>query len=296
MASITVKSTVRAAQGLLKRIEFASEALGGTTTFAIYLPDSSESDKLPVVYWLSGLTCTDENFSQKAGAFQAACEHGLALVMPDTSPRGEGVPDEDPHTYDFGIGAGFYLNATTDKYKRHYNMYDFILKELFSVVEANFPVTSKRSICGHSMGGHGALTMAMKNPDKFESVSAFAPICNPTAVPWGLKAFPLYLGEDKEAWKQYDATELIKKYSGKDLHILCDQGTDDNFLKGDVNQLQPDAFQAAAKEAGIAVNFRMQTGYDHSYFFISTFISEHLAHHAKFLGAGQPATKKARVE
>jgi len=286
MATITVKSSVRAAQGVLKRVEFTSDSLGGvTTTFAIYLPDSSESKKLPVVYWLSGLTCTDENFSQKGGPFQAACEHNLVLVMADTSPRGEGVPDEEPHAYDFGVGAGFYLNAITDKYKKHYNMYDFIVKELPSVVEANFPVTNTRSIAGHSMGGHGALTIGMKNPDRYESVSAFAPICNPTAVPWGTKAFTHYLGEDKATWAQYDATELMKKYSGKDLHILCDQGTTDNFLVGDVNQLQPEAFQAAAKAAGVAVTFRMQTGYDHSFFFIATFIAEHLAHHASFLNA-----------
>jgi S-formylglutathione hydrolase len=284
--SITVKSTVRAAQGLLKRIEVVSASLGGLpTTFAIYLPDSSESKKLPVVYWLSGLTCTDENFSQKAAPYQAACDLGLVLVIPDTSPRGEGVPDEEPHAYDFGIGAGFYLNATTDKYKKHYNMYDFIVTELPKLVEANFPVTSVRSIAGHSMGGHGALTIAMKNPDRYACVSAFAPICNPTQVPWGNKAFTHYLGDDKESWKQYDATELVKKYAGKDLKILCDQGTDDNFLKGDVNQLQPEAFIAAAKEAGVPVNFRSQPGYDHSFYFIGTFIGEHLKHHAECLAS-----------
>jgi S-formylglutathione hydrolase len=283
---MNVKSSTRVAQGLLKRVEIPSPALGNTNTiFAIYLPDTTEFKKLPVVYWLSGLTCTDENFSQKAGAFQAACDNQVVLVMPDTSARGEGIPDEEPHTYDFGVGAGFYLNATTDKYKTHYNMYNYVVKELPAVVEANFPVTAFRSICGHSMGGHGALTIGLKNPDIYTSVSAFAPICNPMAVPWGQKAFPLYLGDNKDTWKEYDATELIKSYKGRDLHILCDQGTADNFLTGDVNQLQPLAFMAAAQEAKVHVTFRMQAGYDHSYYFMSTFIGEHLAHHAKFLHA-----------
>ncbi|CAJ1372731.1 unnamed protein product [Effrenium voratum] len=242
---------------MLKRCEITSRSLGNTQTiFAAYLPDTSEYKKLPVVYWLSGLTCTDENFSQKAGAFQAACDHQVVLVMPDTSPRGDGVPDEEPHTYDFGVGAGFYLNATTDKYKTHYNMYDFIVKELPACVEANFPVSAKRSISGHSMGGHGALTIAMKNPDRYTSVSAFAPICNPTKVPWGEKAFKFYLGEDQQSWKQYDATELIADYKGKDLHILCDCGTADSFLVGDVNQLQPLAFMEAAQKAKVPVTFR----------------------------------------
>lgn len=286
MIGLTVKSATRVAQGVLKRVEYTSPVLGSTKTiFAIYLPDATEFKKLPVAYWLSGLTCTDENFSQKAGAFQAACDTQLVLVIPDTSPRGEGVPDETEKTYDFGVGAGFYLNATTDKYKTHYNMYDFIVKELPEVVEANFPVTQLRSIFGHSMGGHGALTIGLKNPDKYTSVSAFAPICNPMNVPWGTKAFGLYLGPDTNAWKQYDATELIKEYKGRDLHILCDCGTADNFLIGDVNQLQPVAFIDAALKAKQQLTFRMQAGYDHSYYFMSTFIAEHLAHHARYLHA-----------
>lgn len=285
-ASPAVKflSAVRAAQGVLKRVEYTAASLGGVSTiFSVYLPDSTETKKLPALYWLSGLTCNDENFAQKACAFRAACEHQLVLVIPDTSPRGEGVPDEEPKTFDFGIGAGFYLNATTEKYKRHYNMYDFIVKELPDLVESIFPVSSARAISGHSMGGHGALTIALKNPERYSSVSAFAPICNPMVVPWGTKAFPLYLGENKEAWKEYDTTELIKKYSGRDLHILCDQGTEDGFLKGDVNQLQSENLIVAARQAGVPVTFRMQAGYDHSYYFISTFIADHLAHHARFL-------------
>lgn len=285
-AAFSVKSSVRAAQGTLRRCEFVSSSLGGTSTiFAIYVPDIAETKKLPVVYWLSGLTCTDENFSQKAGAFQAACDNQLVLVMPDTSPRGDDVPDEDPKTYDFGKGAGFYLTATTDKYKAHYNMYDFVVTELPAFVAANFNVSELKSICGHSMGGHGALTIGLKNPEKYVSVSAFSPICNPMNCPWGQKAFKGYLGDDQSAWKQYDATELIKEYKGPDLHILCDCGTSDNFLTGDVDQLQPLAFQGAFMAAKVPVTFRLQADFDHSYYFISTFIGEHLAHHARFLHA-----------
>lgn len=286
MSSITVKSTVRVAQGVLTRAEHSSKCLGGTNSiFAVYLPDVCQYKKVPVVYWLSGLTCTDENFSQKAGAFQAACDNQVALVMPDTSPRGDDVPDEDPKVFDFGVGAGFYCDATTEKYKRHYNMYSYVVDELPKLVEEHFNVAPFRSIAGHSMGGHGALTIGLKNPDKYTSVSAFAPICNPTNVPWGTKAFKLYLGEDPSSWKEYDACELVRAYKGPDLHILCDQGNDDNFLVGAVNQLQPLAFVAAALEAKVPVTFRMQAGYDHSYFFISTFIAEHIAHHARLLHA-----------
>lgn len=286
MAAFTVKSAVRVAQGTLSRIEHVSTSLGSTTTiFAIYQPDISKCQKLPVVYWLSGLTCTDENFSQKGGAFQAACDNKVVLVMPDTSARGEGVPDEEPKVYDFGVGAGFYLDAKTEKYQKHYNMYSYITKELPALVEANFSVAPFRSITGHSMGGHGALTIAMKNPERYTSVSAFAPICNPTNVPWGTKAFGLYLGQDKTLWQQYDACELIKSYKGRDLHILCDCGTADGFLTGEVNQLQPLAFMYAAQEAKVNVTFRMQAGFDHSFYFISTFIGEHLAHHARLLHA-----------
>jgi len=288
MGDLVVDKTVRVAQGVLKNCTFTANTLGGTkTTFAIYLPDVSAQKQLPVVYWLSGLTCTCANFSEKAGAFQAACDHQVVLVLPDTSPRGDGVPDEDEKTYDFGTGAGFYITATTEKYKTHYNMYEFVVDELPAVVASKFAgqTSSRRSIFGHSMGGHGALTIGMKNPDKYVSVSAFAPICNPINCPWGQKALKLYLGEDVEQWKQYDATELVKQYSGPDLHILCDQGCADNFLVGDVNQLQPLAFQAACVESKMPVTFRMQAGYDHSYYFISTFVGEHLAHHAKFLHA-----------
>lgn len=286
MAGIAVKSTTRVAQGMLRRVQHTSRTLGGTTsTLAVYMPDVGHYKRLPVVYWLSGLTCTDENFSQKAGAFQAACDNQVALVMPDTSPRGEEVPDEDPKVYDFGVGAGFYCNATTEKYKKHYNMYSYVVDELPELVEANFNVAPFRSVSGHSMGGHGALTIGLKNPDKYTSVSAFAPICNPVNVPWGQKALKLYLGDNTDAWKEYDACELIKSYKGRDLHILCDQGNDDSFLVGDVNQLQPLAFIAAALDSKVPVTFRMQPGFDHSYYFMSSFIGEHIAHHAKLLHA-----------
>mmetsp|Transcript_127256 Transcript_127256/g.224031 ORF Transcript_127256/g.224031 Transcript_127256/m.224031 type:complete len:284 (-) Transcript_127256:152-1003(-) len=279
-----VIAQIRVAQGWLRRMQHTSSSLGGlTSTFAIFVPDAPEGQRLPALYWLSGLTCTDENFSQKAGAFQAACNHKVALVMPDTSPRGAGIAGEDD-SYDFGSGAGFYLNATAGDWAKYYNMYDYIVKELPALIEEVAPVASdRRAIFGHSMGGHGALTIGLKNPDRYVSVSAFAPICNPMVVPWGVKAFTNYLGEDKEMWKEYDACELIKTYKGKDLHILVDQGTADNFLKGDVNQLQPIAFIQAAAEAGVPVTFRMQAGYDHSYYFMSTFIAEHIAHHARYL-------------
>jgi S-formylglutathione hydrolase len=278
-----VIQSFRVASGWLRRFEHTSSALGGLPAkFAAYIPDASAGKKLPVCYWLSGLTCTDENFSQKAGAYFAACEHQVALVMPDTSPRGAGIAGED-ESYDFGSGAGFYLNATNGDWAKNYKMYDYVVDELPALVEEALPVNDKRAISGHSMGGHGALTIGMKNPGRYVSVSAFSPICNPMSVPWGIKAFSNYLGENQEAWKEYDATELVKTYKGKDLNILCDQGTEDNFLKGDVNQLQSLAFIQAAGDAGVPVTFRMQAGFDHSYYFISSFIDEHIAHHAKFL-------------
>lgn len=248
--------------------------------FAAFIPSGAD-EKFPAVVWLSGLTCTDENFSQKAGAFETAEKLRLVLIMPDTSPRGEGVPDEDPKTYDFGTGAGFYLNATTDKYKKHYNMLDYITKELPAIVSKQLPLLpDKLSIMGHSMGGHGALTIALKNPGAYRSVSAFSPITNPTQVPWGQKAFTNYLGDNKDAWKQYDAVELVKNYTGPPIRLLVDQGSADSFLG---EQLQPDALKAACAEKGISLTLRMQPGYDHSYYFISSFIQDHLKYHASFL-------------
>lgn len=290
MEGLVVKSTTRVAQGLLKRVQHTAQTLGGTTsTFAVYLPDISEHQKLPVVYWLSGLTCTDENFSMKAGAFQDACDNQVVLVMPDTSPRGEDLPDETPKCIDFGAGAGFYVNATTEKYRKHFNMYSYVVDELPALVEASFNVAPFRSVSGHSMGGHGSLTIGLKNPDKYTSVSALAPLCNPSNVPFSQKAFKLYLGEDVQAWKEYDACELIKTYQGRDLHILVDQGSADEFVVGDVDRLQPIALVTAALEAKVPVTWRMQAGYDHGYYFVSTFIGEHIAHHARLLHARMAA-------
>mmetsp|Transcript_44 Transcript_44/g.151 ORF Transcript_44/g.151 Transcript_44/m.151 type:complete len:687 (-) Transcript_44:133-2193(-) len=279
MAGLTEVSVTRCFNGSLKRFEHGSTVLGGCTMkFAAYVPDAAAEQKLPLIFWLSGLTCTDENFAQKSGAFETAAELRLILVMPDTSPRGDDVPDETPKTYDFGHGAGFYLNATTEKYKKHYNMLDYVTKELPALVAANLPVLpGYTSIMGHSMGGHGALTIALKSPGAYKSVSAFAPIANPTQVPWGKKAFSLYLGEAQEEWKQYDAVELIKSYAGPPVHLLVDQGTKDNFL---AEQLKPDALKAACAEKGINLTLRMQEGHDHSFYFISTFIKDHLHFHA----------------
>jgi S-(hydroxymethyl)glutathione dehydrogenase/alcohol dehydrogenase len=281
-STLTVVSSVRCFRGYLKRFEHVSDTLGGCKMkFAAYVPDGDASTKFATIFWLSGLTCTDENFSQKAGAFEAAADLGLLLIMPDTSPRGDDVPDEDPKTYDFGTGAGFYLNATSDKYKKHYNMLDYVTKELPELVNSELPAKpGSVGIMGHSMGGHGALTIALKNPGAYKSVSAFAPITNPTQCPWGKKALPLYLGADQATWKEYDTVELVKKYEGPPLRLLVDQGTADNFLK---EQLKPEALKTACDEKGMALFLRMQEGYDHSYYFIQSFIQDHLRFHAAHL-------------
>lgn len=245
-------------------------------TFAVYLPpQAANGEKVPVIYVLSGLTCTDENFSTKAGAQQYAAKHGVALVMPDTSPRGENVAD-DP-AYDLGQGAGFYLNATQQPWAANYQMYDYVVHELPVLIEANFPVSDKRAICGHSMGGHGALQIGLKNPERYVSISAFAPIVNPMDTPWGQKAFTAYLGEDRSQWQQYDSTYLVSKAKIA-VKILIDQGLADNFYP---EQLQPEKFAAAAKQNGIDVTLNLHEGYDHSYFFIATMAEKHIAFHAE---------------
>jgi S-formylglutathione hydrolase len=247
--------------------------------FGIFLPPQAQHTAVPVLYWLSGLTCTDENFATKAGAQRVAAELGMAIVMPDTSPRGLGLPGENDD-YDFGSGAGFYLNATQAPWAGHYNMYDYVVEELPALINQHFPVDDQRvSISGHSMGGHGALTIALKNPERYRSVSAFAPIVAPTQVPWGRKAFAGYLGTNEHDWQQYDATELVKQVQ-LETEILIDQGDADNFL---VEQLKPELFAAACAEFGQALQLRMQPGYDHSYFFIASFIEEHLRFHATAL-------------
>ena len=248
--------------------------------FAIYLPpQASNSNKVPVLYWLSGLTCTDENFMQKAGAQRIAAELGIAIVAPDTSPRGDNVPDDPDNAYDFGLGAGFYLNATKAPWNTHYHMYDYVLDELPKVIEKHFPVNNKRAISGHSMGGHGALVIGMRNPEQYTSISAFSPICNPSNCGWGEKAFTGYLGDDRKTWEQYDASILMQATQSR-TPILVDQGLDDNFLG---QQLKPEMLELSAKANNYPLTLQQHEGYDHSYFFIASFIEQHLQFHWKHL-------------
>ena len=275
-------SDVKCFGGRQLRLTHASDACNCDMTFAIYLPPAAENGRVPVLYWLSGLTCTDENFVTKAGAQAHAAEHGVAIVAPDTSPRGEGVPDDPDGAYDFGLAAGFYVNATQAPWSEHYHMYDYIVDELPALVSANFPVESgAQGIFGHSMGGHGALTIALKNQGRFKSVSAFAPIVAPTQCPWGHKALGGYLGDDQTAWAAHDACELIADASER-LPLFVDQGDADGFLD---EQLKPHLLEEACAKAGHPLTLRMQPGYDHSYYFIATFMGDHVAHHADAMGA-----------
>ena len=256
-----------------------SKTLGCNMNFAIYLPKEAESKKLPVLYWLSGLTCTEQNFITKAGAQRYASEHGVIIVSPDTSPRGEGIPNDE--AYDLGIGASFYVNATQNPWAKNFKMYDYIVHELPAFIEANFSVSPLKGIFGHSMGGHGALMIALKNPDIFKSVSAFSPIVAPMQVPWGEKAFTAYLGSDKNTWAEYDTVELIAKVT-KRMPLLVDQGTSDEFLE---KQLKPELLKAACEKANHPLTLNMREGYDHSYYFIESFVGDHIKHHAKELYA-----------
>jgi len=277
--SLEIISSAKAFDGWHKQYSHLSSSNNCTMRFAIYLPpQTAKGKKVPVLYWLSGLTCTDENFMQKAGAFAEAARLGIAIVACDTSPRGDDVADDKDGSYDFGLGAGFYVNATQAPFNAHYQMYDYVVNELPELIEANFPVTQQRAISGHSMGGHGALTIALKNSERYSSVSAFSPIANPINCPWGQKAFSGYLGENQQEWLQYDSSELMKKSEGKQLPALVDQGDADNFLE---EQLKPQALINAAKKSNYPLTLRMQAGYDHSYFFISTFIAEHIKFHSK---------------
>ncbi|ANJ66347.1 S-formylglutathione hydrolase [Halothiobacillus diazotrophicus] len=266
--------------GWLNRYQHESTSCQCTMTFSVYLPPKAATEKVPAVYWLSGLTCTDDNVRTKAGAQRYAAELGLALIMPDTSPRGDDIPDV-PDRYDLGKGAGFYVNATQAPWSTHYHMYDYVVSELPALIEANLPVLpGVKSITGHSMGGHGALICALKESGAYRSASAFAPISHPSISPWGEGCFGTYLGDDRQAWHTYDATELVK--AGCDLiPLLIDQGTDDEFL---AEQLYPQDLQAAYAARGGDLTLRMQDGYDHSYHFIASFIGDHLAYHAKALG------------
>jgi S-formylglutathione hydrolase len=262
------------------RFTHQSDALNCAMNFSIYLPPAAEQTKVPVLYWLSGLTCTDENFVTKAGAQQYAAKHGVAIVAPDTSPRGEGVPDDPQGSYDFGLGAGFYVNALREPWAGHYQMYDYVVTELPALIAASLPIDGARSsIFGHSMGGHGALTIALKNPGAYRSVSAFSPICSPCNCPWGEKALGNYIGGERELWKQYDATELVKT-AERHLPVLIDQGEADDFLQ---EQLKTPLLLQASMAADYPIKVRMQAGYDHSYFFIASFMGEHIDFHMQHL-------------
>ena len=256
-----------------------SSACNGPMRLAVYRPPQASKGRVPVLYYLAGLTCTEETFMIKAGAQRLASELGIMLVAPDTSPRNTGIPDEDAD-WEFGTAAGFYLNATEQPWSKFFNMYRYVTEELPELVAKNFPVDdSRQGIFCHSMGGHGALTIALKNPDRYRSVSAFAPIVAPTQVPWGRKAFPRYLGDDKATWSEYDATELVRQHVFPGT-ILIDQGDADKFL---AEQLRPQLFESACTEAGQKLTLRIQPGYDHSYYFISTFMQDHMRHHAAAL-------------
>ncbi|MEZ9593504.1 S-formylglutathione hydrolase [Shewanella sp. 10N.261.52.F9] len=264
--------------GWHKQYSHQSTTLNCAMRFAVYLPpQASNGKKVPVLYWLSGLTCTDENFMQKAGAQRMAAELGIAIVAPDTSPRGDDVADDAG--YDLGKGAGFYVNATQAPWNRHYRMYDYVVNELPQLIESMFPVSDKRSITGHSMGGHGALMIAMRNPQAYQSVSAFSPIVNPVNCPWGKKAFTAYLGRDTTTWAEYDAS-LLMRQATEFVPALVDQGEADDFL---IEQLKPEVLEAAAKVSGYPLTLNMQEGFDHSYYFISSFIENHLRFHAEHL-------------
>ena len=264
--------------GTLRYMKYDSAVTGTPMTLSVFVPPGQ--GPFPVLIWLSGLTCTEDNFTTKAGAYRAAAEHGLVVAAPDTSPRGEGVAD-DP-AYDLGQGAGFYVDATQAPWAPHFRMESYVADELIALIDAAFPTTGARAVSGHSMGGHGALTLALRHPDLFKSVSAFAPIGSPTRCPWGEKAFAAYLGPDRAAWAEHDAALLLTSGAARGVYddILVDQGDADSFL---ADQLKPELLQAAADAAGQTITLRMQPGYDHSYFFMASFIADHIAFHASRL-------------
>jgi S-formylglutathione hydrolase len=277
--SLTTQKRFRCCGGTQGVYRHESSETGGPMEFAVYVPPQAAHGPVPVLYWLSGLTCTWANFTEKAGVQSHAADHGLIIVAPDTSPRGTDFPGEHD-AYDFGSGAGFYVDATEEPWARNYRMYSYVTKELPALIEASFPVDRHRQgIFGHSMGGHGALTCALKNPGRYRSLSAFAPIAAPMRCPWGEKAFTGYLGSDRESWRAWDATELAAA-SGWQTEVLVDQGGADNFL---ADQLNPELLRQAFAEAGIPMTLRYQAGYDHSYYFMASFMGEHLAHHARIL-------------
>lgn len=272
-------SATKCAGGWVRFFEHFSSACQCTMKFSVFVPPQAETEPVPVLYWLSGLTCTAENFTTKAGAQRYAAEHGILIVAPDTSPRGVEIAGEED-SWDFGSGAGFYLDATEEPWASHYRMETYVTHELPALVEEHFPVIpGKAAVSGHSMGGHGALVLSLRHPGLYQSVSAFAPICAPVECPWGEKAFGGYLGDDRTRWEAYDASKLLEK-AEEALPMLVDQGTEDSFL--DV-QLKPERLQAVCDTKGHTLELRMQEGYDHSYYFIASFIGEHIAFHAKAL-------------
>ncbi|MDH3526814.1 MAG: S-formylglutathione hydrolase [Gammaproteobacteria bacterium] len=270
---------IKESGGWLNRYRHASDACNCTMMFSVYLPPQAANERVPVVYWLSGLTCTDDNARVKGGMQRYAAELGLALVFPDTSPRGAGVPNV-PDRYDIGKGAGFYVNATRTPWSQHYRMYDYVTRELPALIESELRVVpGLKSVSGHSMGGHGALICALKNPGAYRSVSAFAPICNPVVSGWGQGCFTAYLGDDREAWRAYDATCLVAD-GASPIPLLIDSGTGDEYL---ADQLYPQNLEAACRVRNFPLTLRMQPDYDHSYHFVASFVGEHLAYHAETL-------------
>jgi S-formylglutathione hydrolase len=282
-STLTLRSQHRAFGGMVSFWRHPSTSCAVEMGFSTYVPPQAASYPVPVLYCLAGLTCTEENFMVKGAAQRWAAEYGLMLVCPDTSPRQTQTPGEDAE-WDFGTGAGFYVNALCEPWAKHYRMYDYCVQELPALIEDNFPVIAgRRGVCGHSMGGHGALVLALRNPDRYQSVSAFAPIAAPSRAPWGQKALGRYLGDDPKLWADYDASELVKKFHFPGT-ILIDQGTADSYL---TEQLMPEVFADACYEAEQPFILRYQEGYDHGYYFISTFIADHLQHHAQALGCGE---------
>ena len=280
-ASLEEKSRTQSFGGTTRFYSHRSSVCDCDMNLAVYVPPQAESGPVPALYYLSGLTCTEKNFIEKAGAQRYAAQHGLILIAPDTSPRGMDIPGEDD-SWDFGSGAGFYLNATVDPWVKHYRMYDYVTVELPKLVAEALPISpGKAGIFGHSMGGHGALVCGLRNPEQYASISAFAPIAAPSQCPWGEKAFTGYLGEKSTQWAAYDATEIVKEKGSDYAPILIDQGEADQFLAA--GQLLPEVFEAACKQVGQPVVLRQQPGYDHSYYFISTFMGEHIQHHANIL-------------
>jgi S-formylglutathione hydrolase len=283
MSTLSLESSNRSFNGWQQRYSHRSDSLGCQMMFSVYLPPNyNESKPSPIVYWLSGLTCDDQNFVTKAGAQRMAAKLGLIIVTPDTSPRGDDVPDDPDKAYDFGLGAGFYLNATHEPWNKHYRMYDYVSSELPQLIKANFNVTEKAGISGHSMGGHGALVVGLTNTQQYSSISALAPIVNPINCPWGQKAFSHYLGNDKGTWEQYDSCALLEQ-QGRYLQLpmLVDQGEKDEFLD---SQHLTKPLEAIANDINYPAQFRYHADYDHGFFFVASFIEDHFLFHAKHLG------------